>query len=169
MAKCSYCRSTILFGGTKDGELTFCNEKCREKGVVVRLATQLPDELVQNQVAEVHQASCPKCGGQGPVDVHTSYRIWSMLLMTSWNSRPQICCKSCGVKSKLGDSVYCLFLGWWGIPWGLIMTPVQLLKNVGGLFSSPDPKQPSEALQSVIRANMAANFLAQRQAQPAAE
>jgi hypothetical protein len=168
MAKCSYCRSTILFGGVKDGDLTFCNEKCQETGVVVRLASQLPDEVVQSHVVEVHQSSCPKCGGAGPVDVHTSYRVWSMVLMTSWNSSPQICCKSCGVKARLGDAAFCLFLGWWGFPWGLIMTPVQLAKNVGGLFSSPDPNRPSEALTSVLRANMAADFLAQRQQQSAA-
>ncbi len=168
MAKCSYCKSTILFGGTKDGDLVFCNDKCQEKGVVVRLASQLPEQLVQNQVSEIHQGSCPKCDGQGPIDVQTSYRVWSAILLTSWNSRPQICCRSCGVKSKIGDTVFCFFLGWWGFPWGLIMTPVQLIKNVAGMFSKPDPNQPSEALESVIRANMAANFLAQRQEQPAA-
>ena len=34
MAKCDYCGSSIIFGGTKNGDLTFCNEKCEASGYV---------------------------------------------------------------------------------------------------------------------------------------
>lgn len=167
MAKCSYCGSTIIFGGKREGELTFCNEKCLEKGIVVRLAQSLPENLVQEQVTAIHQGNCPKCQGRGPVDVHVSYRVWSVLIATSWQSRPQISCRSCGVKSKLGDAAFCLLLGWWGFPWGLIMTPVQIIRNLAGLFSSADPNRPSPALTSIVRATMAAQFLEEQQGQEA--
>ena len=118
MAKCAYCGTTILFGGKRDGDLRFCNQKCFQKSDVVRFAQRLPDDVVQKEAATVHQGTCPRCQGPGPVDVHVSYRVWSAIHVTQWSSRPQISCRSCGVKSKVRDMLYCLALGWWGVPWG---------------------------------------------------
>lgn len=163
MASCSYCGSTILFGGKADGELRFCNQKCLEKGIVLRFAQRLPEQMIAESVAAVHRGSCPKCGGVGPVDVHVSHRVWSALFLTSWSSRPEVCCTKCGVKGKIGEVFFCGFLGWWGFPWGLIMTPVQIVRNVVGIFTPPDPAHPSAALQSVVRADIAARFIASQQ------
>ncbi|NCO37239.1 MAG: hypothetical protein COZ06_14600 [Armatimonadetes bacterium CG_4_10_14_3_um_filter_66_18] len=164
MAKCSYCGSTILFGGKKDEGLTFCNDKCLGKGVVVRLAQQLSEEEVRQEVMTVYRGKCAKCDGYGPIDVHVSHRVWSALFMTSWSSRPQVVCASCGTKGKVNDALFCLVLGWWGIPWGLIMTPIQIGRNIVGLFKTPAPSGPSEALTSVVRATMAAACLAEEEA-----
>ena len=167
MAKCSYCGSTIVFGGKQDGDLRFCNATCQEQGAFIRLARQLPADLVQEAVRSTHAGSCPKCQGRGPVDVHTSYRVWSALLLTSWSSRPQVCCSSCGRKAKLGDACFCLLLGWWGFPWGLIFTPVQLYRNLVGLATGPDPRSPSDELQSMVSIHLAASlWQREQQAQP---
>jgi hypothetical protein len=162
MAKCAYCGTTILFGGKKDGDLRFCNETCCEKGVAVRIARRLPEDEVQKRAAVVHQGNCPKCGGPGPVDVHVSYRVWSAVHLTSWQSRPQVSCRSCGVKHLLGDTAFSFLLGWWGFPFGLIVTPIQLFRNIVGLASSPDPTLPSEALASLVRADLAAQVVRQQ-------
>ena len=69
--------------------------------------------------------------------------MWSALVILTWSSRPQICCRSCGVKNKISDALFCFFLGWWGFPHGLIMTPIQLGRNLFGIFSMPDPSRPS--------------------------
>ncbi len=164
MAKCSYCGSSIIFGGKRDGDLTFCNERCLEKGIVVRFAQRLPDDVVQERVATIHQGNCPRCHGRGPVDVHVSYRVWSAILHTSWSSRPQVSCQSCGVKSRVCDAFFCLFFGWWGFPWGLILTPIQLLRNIGGLLSSPDPSRASDALTSIARVSLATEVIAEQEA-----
>jgi hypothetical protein len=37
MATCNYCNSTILFGGKTDGQLRFCNDKCYQSAVLVRM------------------------------------------------------------------------------------------------------------------------------------
>jgi len=168
MTKCSYCGTTILLGGVSDGDMRFCNQTCRQKGVVVRLAKQMPDDLVQEHILSVHAGNCPKCNGRGPVDVHTSYRVWSALVLTSWSSRPRVSCRSCGRKQQASDAFFCFLFGWWGFPWGLILTPVQVTRNVIGLFKTPDPTRPSATLGSVVRSDLAVKFLqAQRTNQAA--
>jgi len=63
-------------------------------------------------------------------------------------SRPLICCRSCGVKSKLGSTAYSALLGWWGFRWGILITPLQIVRNFGGMFTAPDPSQPSAKLET---------------------
>ena len=155
MAKCDYCGTTIIFGGTREGELRFCNENCLNAGVVLAVSQQLPDDLIQKKVWEVHQGNCPRCEGRGPVDVHTSYRVYSALVYSSWSSRPHISCRSCGIKSQLGDVVFCLVLGWWGFPWGLIVTPIQVVRNLFGVARGPDPTKPSPQLEKLVRLGIA--------------
>ena len=157
MAKCETCGTTILFGGVRDGDLRFCNEKCHRDGQWLRVAGQLPPDLVASQVAQVHQGSCPKCRGRGPVDVHNSYKVWSLLILTSWSTQPQVSCRSCGRKSQIGYTFFSLLCGWWGFPWGLIVTPVQLGRNLVALFSGPDPGHPSPQLESIVRRTLAAH------------
>jgi hypothetical protein len=157
MAKCAFCNSTILFGGARDGDLRFCNETCHGQGVLLSVSRSLPEDTVRQAVWEVHQGPCPRCRGAGPVDVHTSHRIWSALLMTSWRSTPRVSCRRCGVKSQIGDMAFSGVLGWWGFPWGLVMTPVQIVRNVTSMARPPDPLQPSEELSKMIRLQIAAD------------
>jgi hypothetical protein len=159
MANCAYCGSTIVFGGKRAGDLRFCNATCQEKGALLGVASQLPAEMVEEAVRTTHGGNCPKCRGRGPVDVHTSYRVWSALLLTSWSSRPQVCCSSCGWRAKLGDAFFSLLLGWWGFPWGLIVTPVQVGRNLFALVKPPDPGAPSAKLRNLVGIQLAANLL----------
>src|SRR5262249_51117228 len=127
----------------------------QQRGALLALSHQVPDNIVQQQVWSLHQGTCPKCGGSGPVDVHVSYRIWSALLMTSWASRLQLSCRPCGRKSQAADAFYSLFLGWWGFPWGLILTPVKISQNLIALAKPPDPSKPSDRLEKIVRLRMA--------------
>jgi hypothetical protein len=67
----------------------------------------------------------------------------------------------------LGDSALSLALGWWGFPWGLIVTPVQIARNITGMLKGPDPLAPSAKLERAVRMNIAANAVARQQAQSA--
>ena len=96
---------------------------------------------------------------RGPVDVHTSHSVWSALVMTKWRSTPLVCCQSCGTKAKLQGVLSSGLMGWWGFPWGLVMTPVQILRNVGGLFKAPDPAAPSDELVKMVRGQLSAQLL----------
>lgn len=168
MTRCDYCGTTILFGGKRDANGRFCNAKCQASGGLLALSRQLPEAAVQEQVWKVHQGLCPKCQGTGPVDVHVSYKVWSALFMTSWSSTPAISCRSCGVKSQLQGAAFSLVLGWWGIPWGLILTPVQIGRNLFGIMRPSDPSKPSAQFERILRMNIAANAMQQMQMRAAA-
>jgi hypothetical protein len=158
MAKCDYCGTGILFGGERRGDARFCNKRCLQNGVLLSVARTVPIDVLEQSVEKVHQGTCPNCSRPGPIDVHTSHSVWSALIMTSWRSTPQVCCRRCGNVAKLRDSALSLFIGWWGFPWGLIMTPVQISRNVFGLFSSADPAAPSKMLHRMVCLNIAAQL-----------
>lgn len=151
MASCSQCNSTILFGGKVDGEYVFCSDKCFANRGALLAARAIPHEIVQAQAEMIHKGPCPHCKGPGPVDIHTSHEIWSALILTQWKSINHVACRSCGVKKQLSSTLISGVVGWWGFPWGLIMTPVQLIKNLGGMVSGPDPSRPSPELVQAVR------------------
>ena len=169
MARCDYCGTLILLGGLTEDGYRFCSGECHQRGVLLSIADQIPGDMVSQKVAEVHEGACPQCGGPGPVDVHTSYHVWSAIVMTSWHSRPEVCCRACGVKSKLKGALLSGTLGWWGIPWGIVITPIQVIKNVFGLASSPDPTRPSAQLENIIKVHLAEQVVASHEQEPAEE
>jgi hypothetical protein len=148
MARCSYCNSLLLFGGTKVGDATFCNAKCQRAAVYMGVARQIPDQDVVDMIHRLDAQGCPKCHGAGPLEVHTSYTIWSAVVLTSWNSKPAISCRSCGINEQAMSAGIAMFVGWWGFPWGLIMTPVQITRNIIGMLSVPP--HPSPQLKKIV-------------------
>jgi hypothetical protein len=157
MSKCSYCNTTIIFGGVRQGDRHFCNAQCAGAGAYLAIADSIPAVAVDEMVRRVHEGQCPRCNGHGPVDVFTSHRVWSALILTSWSSQLHVCCRSCAVKSQLGDTLFCIVLGWWGIPWGLIVPPVQIVRNVVAMVAPPAAAHPSEALRKRVRLLMASS------------
>ncbi|MBW4472580.1 MAG: hypothetical protein KME45_19740 [Stenomitos rutilans HA7619-LM2] len=163
MAKCDYCGTTILFGGVRADRYRFCNRTCQRKGYSLAAIDQIPEDYLREQVRTLHQAACPRCQGPGPVDVHTSHRIWSALVLTTWSSRPHICCRQCGRLEQVKDSLLALLLGWWGFPWGLLVTPIQIVRNLVGLCSGPSDAKPSDELYRLVQINIGARILQSRQ------
>src|SRR5690554_7089258 len=95
MTHCYYCKSTIFIGGKKQGNLRFCGNSCFLKGQYLLLTAQLPNKVVNDKINAVHQGACPKCNKKGsPIDIHTSYKIWSFIVFSHWKNEPQICCRS---------------------------------------------------------------------------
>lgn len=159
MKKCDQCGATILLGPVREGRHQFCSPKCRDAGVVRVASAELPDDFVYEKAWEIHQGPCPKCGGAGPVDVHVSHRVMSMVVMSSFKSQPEICCRRCGRNAR-GKAMFVSGLfGWWGFPFGLFGTPVQIFRNLGGMFSS-SPTEPSPALVEMVRAGLASQLMA---------
>jgi hypothetical protein len=157
MGSCDYCGATILFGGVRSANHRFCDQKCAAGGALMTIAGQIPADVVQKQVWSLRQSNCPVCAGPGPVDVHTSHRVYSVLLMTSWRNQPRLSCRSCGVKAKLADTAFSLIAGWWGFPWGLIMTPVQVGRNVVGMVKS-EASAPTAEMEKTVRTMLAARI-----------
>lgn len=166
MASCSYCDSFILFGGRTDQTGRYCNDKCQQAGNLLALSHRLPQAQIDQLVAQIHQGNCPKCGHTGPVDVHKAHKVWSALIMTSWSSSPEVSCKSCGVRRQIEGIVFSGFLGWWGFPWGIVMTPVQVVRNIVEMAGGPIPGRPSPLLERIARLHAGINLVQQAEAQP---
>src|SRR5262245_66249051 len=101
MARCGYCDTRIIFGGLRDNDARYCNERCRNAGSLLKTSLKVPEDVVRQQVWALHRGPCPKCKGRGPVDVHVSYWVWSAVLLTRWGSTPALSCRSCARKSQL--------------------------------------------------------------------
>jgi hypothetical protein len=58
---------------------------------------------------------------------------------------------------------FSLFCGWWGFPWGLILTPVQVTRNIVAMCGGPDSSQPSVDLRKIVQINLGQQMLASGQ------
>lgn len=157
MATCGYCGETIVFGGVKAGDLRFCNGKCLERARVARAAAPVSEEAVEDLARQIHSGPCPRCQGPGPVDVHMAYWVWSALAFTRWGHQQRVSCRGCAARAQAGRLVQSAVLGWWGFPWGLVMTPVQVCRTAMALARPPRREEPSARLRQVARAYLMAN------------
>jgi transcription elongation factor Elf1 len=114
------------------------------------------DCSIDERVAEVHQSDCPVCGQRGPIDVAKSYWVWSAVIFTRWGSKAQVCCRTCARSSQMDAIGSSVALGWWGFPFGLILTPIQIGRNVYGLLRGSPASSPSSALREVVQASVRA-------------
>lgn len=152
MKKCSSCGAKLLFGGMKADGLNFCHKQCHANWSWVPYVASVPKELAREQAVAIHRGACPRCKGLGPVDIHQSYRVTSLIVVTEWITREHICCQLCARKSQIRDVVFCVLFGWWGFPWGLVRTPEYVYKNIRETFRDMDLHEPSQAL--IDRATM---------------
>jgi hypothetical protein len=153
---CPTCGNSILFGGIKDGKTKYCRKKCYESDEVNRVASTIPDRVVEAFSKNLHNGNCPKCNGVGPVDIHKSYSVYSVLLYTKWQTNEHIFCKKCASKQQKTDLAGSLLLGWWGIPFGLIVTPIIISMNIVAMLQNPGVKGPTKALKQRSRSILAA-------------
>jgi hypothetical protein len=166
MGNCSYCDSFILFGGKTDQSGVYCNAKCQQAGHLLALSGHLQPQELDRLVEEVYRSNCPRCNGPGPVDVHKAHEVWSALVLTSWSSRPAVSCKSCATKRQAGAMLFSGVLGWWGFPWGLVMTPVQIGRNITEMIGGPQPGVPSGLLKKFVRLQAGAQIARNSAARP---
>lgn len=161
MATCQQCGTTILFGGVSEGGMRFCGKACAARSPVLQAANRLNNAVVEQIAREIHQGRCPVCHGPGPVDIHTSHWAASIFVLTFWKSPTRLSCRSCGRNALVRDTLISVFVGWWGIPFGLILTPIQIVRNFIGIVSPPSELQPSNQLLVIARQLAAQRALAQ--------
>lgn len=165
MAKCGYCGSTIIMGGVRAGDQRFCNNKCHQNAQILSVTKNVPPDVLERKVEEIWSGDCPKCRRRrGPVDVHKVHQVWSAVVLTQWVTKAQVSCRSCATKRQLGGAAYSFFLGWWGFPWGLILTPVQITRNIIGMSSGPDARRASDNLRKLVLVNLGAQMIAAQKA-----
>jgi hypothetical protein len=159
MAKCNSCGRVIVFGGVKDGARRFCGSICKNQFSFQAASAQLPDAFVLEKAAELHGGPCPKCKRPGPVDLHKYYTVWSAVVLTRWSDKAELCCRPCGRQAQIRAAAFSGLFGWWGFPWGFIVTPAQLLRNLGGMLRSGNPSRPSDELVEIVRKNLSAQLI----------
>jgi hypothetical protein len=159
MARCGYCGTSILFGGVQAGPARFCNNKCHQNAYLWQVAQQIPAAVVERQTEDVFRGHCPQCRGPGPAEVHKVHRVWSAILLTNWSTTQELCCRSCATKSQVGALIFSMGLGWWGFPWGLVLTPIQMARNIMGIFAGPDFSRPSADLRKMVQVMLAARMV----------
>lgn len=154
MARCTTC-GTLIFGGKKEGSYQFCNDNCYQNGWFIVNTDQISHETIIEHTRTIHEGACPICNEKnGSIDVHTSYKVWSAIIVTQWNNNPQVSCRPCGIKSQTYSAFFSLFFGWWGVPWGVLVTPAQIIKNIMALAIPPNPDIPSKKLERMVRINL---------------
>lgn len=157
-------------GGVRSGDQRFCNNTCYQNARVLSMTKNVPNDVLERKIEEVWRGNCPKCRGLSPIDVHKTYNVWSALVLTRWTTKSQMSCHSCAVKGQIGAATFSFVFGWWGFPWGLVLTPVQITRNVVGMMRGPDPSRPSDALRRAVLVNLVtsagAQALAARKAGP---
>lgn len=156
MATCANCRTIVLFGGYKVAGNVYCKEECFHEAVINETAELLPVDAVEQATHDVYHGDCPQCGGEGPIDVHTSQRIWSAVVFARTSSSMRICCRRCAREQLMKDGLITLLLGWWCIPPGVICTPIYLVRTLLALARLGGSTGPSRELLEHVRANMAA-------------
>ncbi len=159
MSECSNCGKFILFGGrTLDGQ-RYCGSACAQRHPLLRSAERVPAQVLQQYVEQWRKDACPQCKRKGePLDVYAHHRVHSFILMTQWSTQRQVSCRRCGRRSQLLSTLYSATLGWWGMPWGLLVTPIQVGRNVVGLFR-PTPQRASPAFERLVRLQLAQHQL----------
>jgi len=94
---------------------------------------QPQEERPRIQSIQQHERSqgpqCPVCGGPGPIGTYQSYRVISVIVLTSWATIPRTSCRRCVKRAIMTNGMITMFFGWWGVPFGFILTPFYLLKN----------------------------------------
>jgi endogenous inhibitor of DNA gyrase (YacG/DUF329 family) len=157
---CPVCGNFVIFGGVKDGKQRYCSKKCYDADLVPREAQLVPQALAERFSMELSRGPCPKCQGEGPVDIHESHSVYSVILYTKWQTKKHLVCKRCASRQQALDLIGSFIAGWWGIPFGLIVTPCILIMNVVSMTRNPGLSGPSEALKERARLILAANKLA---------
>jgi hypothetical protein len=153
MSKCLNCgRHSMILSVEEAGE-TFCSERCCKAFPLMQWTGVRPEETYRRAM-EMRNATCPRCGQPGPLDAHKLYRVWSAVVLSAWSTRTVVCCRRCGREEQLAAASLSLALGWWGLPLGPLLTPIQVIRNLLAM-RRPIPPSPSAELLAAARKELA--------------
>jgi hypothetical protein len=152
--QCDRCGAAIGRVEKWDGPLRFCSVECLRAGPVGGLAIQVSAVEVEQAAWAIRQAPCPCCHEHRPVDLYESYRIWSVLVFTTWHTRVTTCCSPCAQARRKRDAIFSALFGWWGFPFGIIWTPVQVFRNIRALIRHEESPRPSRQFLAALSAQL---------------
>lgn len=87
-------------------------------------------EEIENYSDLLRNLPCPVCGNaDDQLNGTIAYTVKSFIIFTSYHKAPAIACPSCLDKKNNSAMVSTILLGWWGIPWGILKTPLYIYRN----------------------------------------
>ena len=122
---------------------------------VVR-AADIGDDVVLAHANAIRQGDCPRCRQRrSPVELRTEHWVWSAIFITRYGRRTSLACRPCARAGNLKALLTSTLFGWWGFPFGLLITPYKIVINVVELLRKDRP-EPSDALRNLVRSRLAA-------------
>jgi hypothetical protein len=155
MKSCDVCRTTILFGGVREAGYHFCSAGCRNRGETLIRALELSEDEIYAEALKLRESPCPLCDRDGPLDVFQSHWAYSIVSFTRWGSNSHLCCRRCARKKQALSTLSTLAFGWWGFPFGLLVTPYQVGRNIHALFTRDDPEVLSQPIWKFAQMQLA--------------
>jgi hypothetical protein len=95
-----------------------------------RSSTAFLPATVNARIDEAHRGPCPECGAPAPIDFYKSYKAYSVIIATTWKTETHVCCRRCARRHQWKAIGFTAGLGWWGVPWGFVATPIQIGRNL---------------------------------------
>jgi hypothetical protein len=142
MPQCDYCGEGFRLFGMNRGRYRFCGGLCYERGAVLERLDQIAPAAVDAYIENTRTGQCPTCNRSARLNIYESHQVYSVLVYTRWSTEFHYCCQLCGRKRQREDLVTSLLVGWWGVPFGLIITPIQVLRNVMAMSRLSDETSP---------------------------
>lgn len=156
MGPCYTCKKTVAFGGVKDHGFRFCSNACHaEKAVLLDVLKLIPASAIDAEAQSLQKGACVKCGSTGGVEVHKSILVWSAIVFTRSSEKTFVGCRGCALEKQAYSAAGTLLFGWWGIPFGVIFTPIALLANGYYMVRSSMRGPPSSLLKEHARERLA--------------
>ncbi len=161
--RCDYCGNSARFSPVLDQGQRFCSKRCLRQTRLLEISVDISDEEIIRHARNIKNGECPDCHKRdSKVEVRYYYRVWSAIVFTQWAKRTHVCCRACGRRTNFGSIMFSLLLGWWGFPWGIIITPAQIISNLVEIFKGREEPEPSDELIQAARIELAA-AIARRQ------
>ncbi|WP_426208965.1 hypothetical protein [Massilia sp. TWP1-3-3] len=154
--ECDYCGNSAKKKPLFDQGQQFCSADCLHAARISEAAVDLSAGQIGARALAMRSGACPDCGSsESVIEIRYHYRVVSALYFTSYQRKSRFCCVACGRKQNFKSFLFTFFLGWWGVPFGLIMTPTYLIANLGELREQRSGGEPSEDLVRLAKFQLA--------------
>jgi hypothetical protein len=121
---------------------------------VITQAKKYPNAQLEIYAEELRKIPCPICSLTcKKLNGTIAYTVKSFLLFTSFGKRTVIACPECLDNENNNSITSTMLLGWWGLPWGLLKTPIYIYRNIK-IKSQNHLERPNETLLSFTLMNI---------------
>lgn len=87
-------------------------------------------EEINELSQKLRSLPCPVCGSTAAkLNGTILHTVKSFIFFSSFRKEPIIACPDCLDKKNQEAIVSTALLGWWGIPWGILKTPIYIYHN----------------------------------------